>query len=249
MRGSALGEAARRLGGLALDALFPPHCLTCEAAVSHQGTQCPECFRQLRFCAGPLCPVCGVPAEQEVFPCASCAENPPLFRAARAPLLYDGLAKRMVLNFKHGDRTELAGPLARHMARAGAELLRGCDVIVPVPLHRWRLLQRRHNQAGLLAAELSRLSGKPWEANLLLRRRATAPLGDLRAGERAAAVEGAFAVRAGGGAKVSGRSVLLVDDVLTSGATANACAAALLVLGVREVCMLTIARVERRSQP
>ncbi len=250
---SALGSAARRLGarlgGLALDALFPPHCLSCDAPVSAQGTQCAPCFAQLRFCAGPLCPVCGAPAEQEVFPCPDCADRPPLFRAARAGLLYDGLAKRLVLGFKHADRTELAAPLARHMARAGAALLRGCDLLVPVPLHRWRLLRRRHNQAGLLAAELAALSGKPWEAGLLRRRRATPSLGEKGAAARAAAVEGAFALRPGAEARVAGRSVLLVDDVLTSGATANACAAALLVRGAREVCVLAAARVPKKPKP
>jgi ComF family protein len=243
---SALGRTARRLGGFALDALFPPHCLTCDAAVSAQGTLCAPCFAQLRFCAGPLCPVCGAPAEQDVFPCADCAERPPLFRAARAALLYDGLAKRLVLGFKHADRTELAAPLARHMARAGAALLGGCDLIAPVPLHRWRLLRRRHNQAALLAAELSALSGKPWEAGLLRRLRATAPLGEKGAAERAEAVAGAFDARSGAEARIAGRSVLLVDDVLTSGATANACAAALLVRGAREVCVLAAARVPKK---
>lgn len=241
---SVLGSAARRLGAHALDMLFPPHCLTCDAAVSEQGTQCAACFAQLRVAAGPLCPVCGAPAEQESAPCVECADNPPMFRAARAALLYEGLSKRLVLAFKHADRTELAAPLARHMARAGDALLRGCDLLVPVPLHRWRLLRRRHNQAGLLAAELSRLSGKPWAADLLRRQRATRPLGELGAMARAAALEDAFALRDGAAAEVAGRSVLLVDDVLTSGATANACASALLVRGAREVCVLAVARVE-----
>ncbi len=242
--GPWVGPWARRLGALALDALFPPHCLTCDAPVSDQGTQCADCFAQLRFASGPLCPICGAPSDQEIAPCAECADNPPMFRVARAALLYNGLSKRLVLAFKHADRTELAAPLARHMARAGEALLRDCDLIVPVPLHRWRLLRRRHNQAGLLAAELSAISEKPWESDLLLRQRATAPLGDLGAAARAEALEDAFGLREGAEGRIAGRCVLLVDDVLTSGATANACAAALLVRGARDVCVLAAARVE-----
>ncbi|MBY0335133.1 MAG: double zinc ribbon domain-containing protein, partial [Acetobacteraceae bacterium] len=147
-----MAEAAaslRRLGGALLDALLPPHCLTCEAPVAAQGAMCPDCFGRLSFVTAPLCTRCGVPfAHEGEGPCCSdCAARPPAYRAARAALRYDDGARALILPFKHRDRTELAGPLARHMARAGAELLARAELIAPVPLHWRRLLARRHNQA------------------------------------------------------------------------------------------------------
>ncbi|MEI6162495.1 MAG: ComF family protein, partial [Roseococcus sp.] len=175
--------------------------------------------------------------------CEACVTAPPAFTAARAALRYDEGAKALILPFKHRDRTELAAPLARHMARAGAELLRRADLLLPVPLHRWRLFRRRHNQAALLAARLAQLTGKPHAPMLLRRLRATAPLGELGAREREAVLEGAFGLAPGATSRLGGRRVLLVDDVLTSGATADACARVLREGGAAEVMVLAAARV------
>jgi ComF family protein len=246
-----LGARLRSLGRVALDALLPPHCLTCEAPVDRQGTQCGACFTGLSFVTAPLCERCGVPFPHggagiphlEALWCEVCVTAPPAFTAARAALRYDEGAKALILPFKHRDRTELAAPLARHMARAGADLLRAADLLVPVPLHRWRLFRRRHNQAALLAARLSRLSGTPHAPMLLRRLRATAPLGELGARAREAALEGAFGLAPYAAARLRGRRVLLIDDVMTSGATADGCARILLAGGAREVMVLAAARL------
>ncbi len=198
-----------------------------------------------------MCEVCGVPfphdgtgtRQPEGLWCEACLAAPPAFSAARAALRYDDGARALILPFKHRDRTELARPLARHMARAGAELLQAADLLVPVPLHRWRLFWRRHNQAGLLAAQLARMSKRPFAPTLLRRIRATRPLGELGALQREAALVGAFALAPGAARKLAGRRVLLIDDVLTSGATAEACARVLLQGGAASVAVLAAARV------
>jgi ComF family protein len=230
---------------VALDALLPPHCLTCDAAVDAQGSLCGACFSALSFVTAPLCARCGVP-----FPhagagplCPGCEARPPVYGSARAALRYDAGAQRLILPFKHGDRTEFAGPLARHMARAGVALLARADVVAPVPLHWRRLLSRRYNQAALLSARLARQAGLPHLPDLLRRSRPTPSLGEHGAAERAALLEGVFAVSRRGAARIAGRRVLLVDDVLTSGATAEACAWALLEAGAAAVDVLAAARV------
>ncbi|MDB5412325.1 MAG: phosphoribosyltransferase [Rubritepida sp.] len=241
----------KRLGIGLLDALLPPACLTCDAAVGEQGGMCATCFARLSFVTAPMCHVCGVPfphdgtgvRQPDGMWCEACVAARPVFSAARAALRYDDGAKALILPFKHRDRTELAAPLARHMARAGAELLRAADILVPVPLHRWRLFKRRHNQAALLGARLARLSGKPFMPMLLRRIRATQPLGDLGAREREAVLAGAFGLAPGAAARLQGRRVLLIDDVLTSGATADACARTLLAGGAASVAVLAAARV------
>jgi ComF family protein len=242
MAGGALGAAGR----FALDLLLPPLCLTCDTAVSAQGQLCADCFRQTGFITEPCCHRCGAPfarpAGREPV-CAECRAVPPPWEQARAALRYDAQARRIVLPLKYADRPELAAALAPLMQRAGQSLLRRCDAIVPVPLHRARLLARRFNQAALLAQALGRLAGKPTLLDALRRTRRTAPLADLPAAERAREVADAFAVRARRMEALRGRRVLLVDDILTSGATARACAVALLAAGAAGVDVLVAARV------
>jgi len=243
---ATLGRAPEKF----LDVLLPPHCLTCDAQVERQGSFCAACFSGLNLISAPFCARCGVPFAHEgeaerstdgALLCAPCLNRAPGFAVARAALRYDEGAKRLILPFKHADRTEMALPLARFMARAGAEMLAAADVLAPVPAHWRRLIARRYDQAALLAQRLGRLTGRRVVPDLLRRTRATVPLGDKGAAERAALVADAFSVARP--ARVAGKRVLLVDDVMTSGATAEACARALLAAGVARVEVLAAARV------
>jgi ComF family protein len=238
----------RRLGVTLLDAVLPPHCLTCDTAVATQGTLCPACWSSVHVLTQPFCARCGVPFLHagQGGPgglCPGCLEHPPSYGVARAALRYDDGARRLLLPFKHADRTELAGPLAARMARAGAPLLARAELIVPVPLHWRRLLARRYNQAALLARHLARGARKTLIPDLLRRTRPTPALGERGAAERAALLDGAFAVARRHASRLAGRHVLLVDDVMTSGATAEACAAVLLAAGAAGVDVLAAARV------
>lgn len=238
----------RWAGRAALDLLLPPACIACDRPVDAPGLLCPACFRATGFITAPCCTACGAPFDAGPLAgadglCAQCHIAPPAFDRARAALRYDPAARRLILPLKHGDRVELAKALAPMMARAGAVLLAEADLLVPVPLHRWRLFHRRYNQAALLARALARISGRAILPDALMRTRRTASLGGKGAGERRAEVEGAFAVRPSRIARIAGRRVLLVDDVMTSGATAGACALALKAAGAKQVDVLAAARV------
>ena len=238
----------RQAGQLALDLLLPPRCAACDNPVGVQGQLCSACFGRTNFVTVPLCARCGVPfssAEQGDADgvCPTCHERPPLFRHARAALRYDEQARRLILPLKHGDRIELAHILAPMMTRAGAALLAAADVLVPVPLHRRRLFERKYNQAALLAHAVGRLAGRPVLSDALIRTRSTAPLDEKSPEERAREVAGSFETRRRRVGQIVGRAVLLVDDVMTSGATANACSVALLEAGASTVDVLVAARV------
>jgi ComF family protein len=248
---SAEGRLARLGAGLArgaIDILLPPRCLACENPVDRPGLLCVECFPRFRFITAPLCARCGVPFAHpgEAGPeglCEACRARPPLFRRARAVWRYDAASREVILPLKHADRTELAPALGRLMAAAGRELLDGADLLVPVPLHYWRLVARRYNQAVLLARAVGRIARVPVVPDLLRRVRATPSLGALGAAERAAMLAGTVAVAARQRGRLAGARVVLIDDVLTSGATANECTRALLAAGAAAVDVLAAARV------
>lgn len=241
----ALARMGGRLARLALDALVPPTCPVCDAPVEAAGLICSACFPRFRPIAPPLCDGCGLPVRGEDIPtplCPACRAQPPLFRRARAVWLYGGAAKDLILRLKYADREDLAPTLGRLMARAGAELLREADLLVPVPLHLRRLVARRYNQAALLARAVAVASGVPAAVDALRRTRATPPLAELSREEREASLIDAFAVRPRWRGRLRGRRVVLIDDVLTSGATAEACAEALLAAGAGAVDVLAAAR-------
>lgn len=234
--------------GTVLDALLPPQCLSCDAPVAGQGQFCAVCFSAAQFIVEPCCQSCSEPFAHdrqagETGQCPQCEDDPPPWSRARAALRYDALSKRVVLPLKHGDRTELAASLGAMMAQAGRTLLERADVLVPVPLHRRKLLSRRFNQAVLLANAVGRRSGVSVAPDALVRLRSTQPLGELSVGGRQDAVSGAFGMRPGRAARIAGQRVILIDDVLTTGATCRACAEILLAAGAVQVDVLVAARV------
>ncbi|MGH7156250.1 MAG: ComF family protein, partial [Acetobacteraceae bacterium] len=209
-----LGRRAAALASATLDLLLPPHCMACDQPVRAHGLLCVNCFGSISFITAPYCRRCGAPfaaAGQggDAGLCLGCEASSPLFLRARAALRYDAGARRAILPFKHADRVELAALLAPHMARAGQALLVDAELLVPVPLHRRKLVQRRYNQAAVLARSLSRLSGRPSIPDILQRVRGTTPLGGKTAAERASELAGAFALRPRRAGTIAGRRILL----------------------------------------
>ncbi len=240
------GRVVRKLLGYAVDVLLPPRCPRCGAeGVQSHGLLCGGCFQGISFISAPLCWRCGVPFAAAAFGpvCPACRTTPPRYEHARAALRYDDGARQLILPLKHADRVDLAAGLVPFMVHAGRDLIEAADLIVPVPLHRARLRRRKYNQAGLLARGVARHARRPAVLDALLRTRGTMPLGGKTAAERAAELAGAFVARPSRVQALAGQRVLLVDDVMTSGATANACAEALLMAGARAVNVLTAARV------
>ena len=245
-----VGRTMRRLGRLLLDAVLPPRCLKCGAAVGEPGALCATCWPAIGFITPPYCACCGYPFELDPGPgalCAACIAMPPPYRRARAVLRYDEASKGLILGFKHGDRTEAAPAFARWLATAGD--FTDIDLIAPVPLHWRRLLHRRYNQAALLALALGRLVDRPVVPDLLVRRRPTPTQGHLHAAARRRNVAGAFGVGTRRKPAIVGRRVLLIDDVMTSGATIESCCQALSRGGAAAVDVLTLARAIRPAQP
>jgi len=247
-----------------LDIALPPRCLSCAAPVTTHGGVCGTCLSGLYFITGDVHPVTGLP-DMLALPRMDEAQTliegdeasgladwpeiaaPPAYARARAAVFYSGTGVSFVSRLKFGDRGELVPFMARHMARVGASLLRHADLLVPVPLHRRRLHQRRFNQSALLAHAIGAASGVPVEAMALVRTRHTRPQVGLSHDARIDNVADAFALRdaGGSGADWTGLTVVLVDDVETTGATLNACALALLGAGAAEVHALTFAKVMR----
>jgi ComF family protein len=244
---SRIGAAARRAGAALLDLVYPPACLVCRKAVAQQGALCADCWREISFIERPFCERLGTPFERDLdqpgLISPEAAANPPVFRRARAVARYDSdKARALAHRLKYYDRLELAEPMGRWMARAGADIIGDADALAPVPLHRLRLAARRFNQSAALAQVVSRQTGVPVETMALMRVKATTPQVGLSRAQRAANLSGAFRVDPERAAWLAGRNVVLVDDVLTTGATANAAARALLKAGAAQVDLLVFAR-------
>jgi ComF family protein len=226
--------------------ILPPRCPVTQEIVDYQGTLSPAAWVSLNFIAAPYCKSCGVPLELDLgkeTQCLPCMDSPPVYDRARAALVYDEQSKGLILGFKHGDQTHTVVNFVPWLRQAGVQMLDECDILIPVPLHRWRLLQRRYNQAALMAMALGRATRKAVWADGLVRTRSTPIQGHLNRTERARNVAQAFAVNPK--REVQGKNILLIDDVYTTGATVSECAKALKKAGAARVDVLTLARVVR----
>ncbi len=230
---------------VALDIALPTLCVSCREPVEGDGL-CPACWSQLAFIAPPYCPRLGIPFVYDPGPgllSMQAIANPPAYQRARAAVRYDDVARTLVHALKYQDRTDLAPAMGRWMAHAGRELLGEADAIIPVPLHWKRSWSRRYNQSGTLARVIEKQSGVPMASDALARVRPTQQQVGLSKTERASNVQGAFKVANEKNSRIVGKRIVLIDDVLTSGATVDACARALLRAKAASVDVLVFARV------
>jgi ComF family protein len=234
-----------RAGGIAR-LIWPQRSLITGREVAGPGALEPDLWAKLSFVSPPVCERCGTPFEMAVDAgqvCGACIAHPPVYDRARAALIYGDVSRDLVLALKYQGRRDGLGLLSGWMANAGAELLSEAGLIIPVPLHYLRLVRRGFNQSVWLAAALSRTGGLPMSVDALKRIRATPIQGGLSADGRRRNVQGAFRVRRGKAGLIEGKKILLIDDVLTTGATAEACSRVLKRSGARCVDVLTLARV------
>ena len=247
LTGWAPGALVTKIHHIAGDILenFLPHlCLVCAEPAGPERGLCAACREAVSFIRAPLCHRCGVPLSRSrggASVCAACRNRQGSLDERRAVFLYDPASRPLVLAFKYGDRLDAAPVYGGWMAAAGADLLARCDIMIPVPLHWRRLWRRRYNQAAVLARSVARRCAKPVCCDALVRHRATAPQIAMSPAQRRANVARAFSLRPKRISLVKGRRVLLIDDVATSGATAQACARILKKAGVRRVDLLTLA--------
>lgn len=229
-----------------VDLIYPPRCPACGTGIAAQDGLCASCWGELVIPGEPACASCHRPFASDSLGegaiCAACLADPPRHDGIAAATLYNDASRRLVLGFKHGRRIALAPMLGRLIA-ARLPDLDGEWLVVPVPLHRVRLWRRGFNQSALLAREIARLRGKNLLVDGLLRKKATPVLGGLGRKARARALSGAIKVNPHREAALKGASILLVDDVMTSGATSQACVSALKRAGARQVVIACFARV------
>lgn len=231
--------------------IYPPRCMSCGTLVGSDFGLCPDCLRDTPILVDPVCDRCGAPLLGQAEPgdvCDGCLSQPPSWSRGRAAMRYDGRARAMVLALKHGDRTDLAGPLGHWLARAATPLRQPDTLVVPVPLHRWRLFRRRYNQASLVAGVLARNWGVDMAPDALVRTRATPPQDRRTKADRQANQAGAIAPHPERGQQIRGRAVLLVDDVLASGATLDVASAVCMESGARRVDVAVVARVAQTDR-
>lgn len=240
-----------------IDAVLPPRCAFTGNLVDSQGMVAAEAWTKLSFISHPNCHNCGLPFDfapsgalsgGEDMRCASCLVDPPEFSKARAAIVYDDASRDFILAFKHGDRTEHVVTMLPWLKTVGADLWADTDLIVPVPLHRWRLWRRRYNQAALMGRAVANMNGKAFMVDALDRTRPTPSQGHLKADERRKNVKSAFSVHPKRRSALQGKNVLLIDDVYTTGSTVRECARVLREAGAKDVFVLTLARVVRASR-
>ena len=236
----------RKLAYWLLDFALPPRCAGCGMIVSDVHSFCPDCWKRIEFLGSAGCATCGTPLQAtDAENCAVCMAKPPRIKRTRAAVAYDELTRSLALRLKYGRKVAIAKTMARYMAPLVGTQPQSA-LLVPVPLHRGRLWQRGFNQSAIVARELSRKTGIDTDATLLKRIRRTPPLKGMSLQQRRRVVAGAFKV--GDRSAINGRTVILVDDVLTTGSTANACARELRRAGAARVELISWARVVRPSQ-
>lgn len=230
-----------------VDFILPPRCIVSGQEVSHQGMVAPEIWSKLDFITDPFCEKCGFPFEFDtgtgMHLCGQCIQKSPVYNRARAALKYNDASRSMILGFKHGDQMHAVRAFMPWLKAAGQDMLMEADVIIPVPLHRWRLIRRRYNQAAILAQRLGQETSIPVLVDALFRTRNTQTQGHLKAGERAKNVRRAFVLNPKYEGDLIGRNIVLIDDVYTTGSTIKECVKALKKAKPARVDVLTIARV------
>lgn len=230
---------------MALNLFFPPRCAACGAAVDHAHTLCSACFESLHIITQPACACCGFPFAHpmgEEALCGACLEKPPPYQKGWAVLRYDDAATQLVSRLKYSDKTHLAPFLGTLMVRHGHPVLEGAELLIPVPLHWRRMVTRRYNQSLLLAREIARASHISLLPGAMRRTRHTPPQASLTRSERLDNVRGAFAVQEQHKPIIAGKKLVLIDDVMTTGATIHACCKTLKQAGAKEMRVLTLAR-------
>lgn len=242
----------RTLYKMSMNFILPPRCPSCGDLTNNHHQLCVPCWSQLTFISEPTCPLCGVPLpyipmnnnplEQKIR-CASCLIQIPTFNTGCSSFVYKGLIRKLVLRFKHGDATYLAPLFAKWLFNSSHKYLKECDYIIPIPLHRWRLFNRRYNQTTLLARHLNKLSHIPILVLTLQRHKNTAFQGHKNRKERQKNVHKAFRVPAHFHEKLTGKTICLLDDVWTTGATLSTCAKVLKGAGAHKIIVLSLTRV------
>jgi ComF family protein len=231
-----------------IQAIYPPQCVMCDAQTDVDFALCGPCWAETPFITGLGCDGCGAPLPGQDEPndgilCDDCMVVARPWSKGRAALIYKDTARRLVLSIKHGDRTDLVRAAGPWMARAGMDLIASDTLIVPIPLHRFRLLRRRFNQAALLAKQIAAVSEVEFSPDALIRPKRTAPLEGHTKDQRFETLNGAIVAHPKRGDVLKGRNIVLVDDVMTSGATFAAATEACMAAGANDVCVLALARV------
>lgn len=243
----ALAVAANRLA----DIVVPPVCLACQAPLAVHDALCPACWRRIAFIRPPLCDRLGLPMPFDTggtMISGAALAHPPDWDRARAVAHFDDVMRDLVHKLKYADRHDARRLFGRWLAESGRDLLTDADLLIPVPLHPARLWRRRFNQAAILCAELTRSTGIPADPFVLARVKATPSQVGLSQAERQANISGAFALRPGAQARIADRRLVLVDDVITTGATAAACARIPRRGGAARIDVLSLALVTDDSR-
>lgn len=234
-----------------LRVVYPPRCVACDESVDSDFGLCGACWRETPFIEGLCCDACGRPlpgVSDRAEYCDDCLTTPRPWKQGRAAFLYEGMGRKLTMALKHGDKHEIVHPAALWLSRAARDILNPNAIVAPIPLHWTRLLKRRFNQSALIAKEFAAKNEMPFLPDLLVRHRKTLSLGGQNADERFETLNGAIGVHQKHAQTIQDKPVLLIDDVMTSGATMTAAAQACLDAGARDVSSLVLARVAKGGE-